>query len=234
MRLRELPEIPRAVDVVEPYRTKSIEPLWSEGAYRNRMYRKYGLIGVDTSERAQRIRARARELLARGFVVIDTETTGLELAAGIVSIGVVDHTGRVLVDTLVNPMMPIPAEATGVHGVTDADVMGAPTWAEIAPTVSAALRGKTWVIYNAGFDVPRLEHAYDAAGLLVPYCRETVCAMLLYAEFWGDWNDYHGDWRWQKLQDAAERHAIDTGTAHNALADALTTLELVKVMGGLR
>ena len=48
--------------------------------------------------------------------ILDTETTGLYDDAEIVEISIIDENGGVLLDTLVKPLKPIPAEATAIHG----------------------------------------------------------------------------------------------------------------------
>src|SRR5687768_4350279 len=65
----------------------------------------------------------ARRLLERDdWVVLDTETTGLDHGAEVIQIGVVGPDGRTLLDTLLQPRTRIPADATRIHGVTDAMV----------------------------------------------------------------------------------------------------------------
>lgn len=91
----------------------------------------------------------AQRLLRDGFVVLDTETTGLDEAAQIVSIAIIDHTGQVLLDTLVRPTISIPDDVVAIHGITDEMVVDAPTMAHLYDEVRRLLSGRTVVIYNA-------------------------------------------------------------------------------------
>lgn len=91
------------------------------------------------------------------WTITDLETTGAEKDCRIVEIGFVwMQDGKVTRHwkSLVNPGIPIPPEATGVHGITDEDVKGAPTFAELLPTVQAYLDNAVIVVgYNIfGFD----------------------------------------------------------------------------------
>lgn len=107
----------------------------------------------------ERLVAWAQEALADdSVVVLDTETTGLGDDARIVDIAVTDRHGAVLLDTLVDPRAPIPAEATDIHGITDAMVAGAPTFPEVLERLSEVLAGRHCLIYNAGYDIGRLRH----------------------------------------------------------------------------
>jgi DNA polymerase-3 subunit epsilon len=58
--------------------------------------------------------------------------------------------------------------------------------------------------------------------------------MQQYAIFYGDWNDWHQSYRWQRLTSACAQQGIDqskiSAPAHSALGDCLRTLELLKVM----
>src|SRR4029079_17163468 len=65
---------------------------------------------------------------------------------------------------LARPAGPIPAEATAVHGIDDAAVRGAPTFAELAPELRALLEGAVFVAHNADFDLPLVQHAFARAG----------------------------------------------------------------------
>ena len=90
-------------------------------------------------------------------VVLDTETTGLSPAARIVEIAVIEvepRTGRLgpAVHHLINPQTPIPAMATRIHGICNADVRNQPTFGAIAGELSGFLRGATLAIQNARFD----------------------------------------------------------------------------------
>jgi DNA polymerase-3 subunit epsilon len=66
----------------------------------------------------------------------------------------------------VNPGMPIPPEATRIHGITDADVAGSPLFAAIARDVLALLENCDLAGYNVErFDIPMLQEEFIRAGL---------------------------------------------------------------------
>lgn len=150
-------------------------------------------------------------------VYLDTETTGLNPERGdtMVEIGIVDDAGDVLISTLVNPGKTISPEASRVNGITDDMVINAPSRDEVMPQVIDAVKGKTVVIYNAGFDTRFLPEIEEVSA-------EIRCCMLAYAEYKGEWNDYYENYRWHKLISAAQHVCFEWGgDKHRAANDAL-------------
>lgn len=67
---------------------------------------------------------------------------------------------------LVNPGVPIPPAATRVHGITDAEVSGAISFADLAPHLTKRIGGAVLVAHNAvKFDAPMLLAECRRAGL---------------------------------------------------------------------
>ncbi|MEU7095905.1 3'-5' exonuclease [Kitasatospora aureofaciens] len=91
--------------------------------------------------------------------VVDTETTGL--AGYVVDLAVVQLDGTVLLDTLVDPQMPIPPDATDIHGITDEMVAGKPTFGQLLDRLSQILAGRRVLIWNAAFDVGVFERELE-------------------------------------------------------------------------
>lgn len=168
-------------------------------------------------------------LRGQPFLVLDTETTGLHRGE-ICQIAILNHEGNILLNTLVKPMNSIPMDAYGVHGISDEMVQDAPTWAEIAPQVLDIISNQNLVVYNATYDRKMMHQSGEAAGMPRIEWKEHArwyCAMIAFAEHYGDWNDYHGNYRWQKLSTAAIMSGMDTNGAHDALVDCLMTLHVV-------
>jgi DNA polymerase-3 subunit epsilon len=176
---------------------------------------------LDASTRAAAIRLAKKEVQLNP-VYLDTETTGLEKFDQIVEICVLDFDGSVLVDSLVKPTNKIPPDVTKLHGITDAMVKEAPTWPEIWPAVQAALTGRHVAIYSADYDVRVMKqsHRHHAMRWKLKGAN-FFCIMKLYAQFRGEWDDYHGAFRWHKLEEAGRHCKIELPNAHRAKADAL-------------
>jgi DNA polymerase-3 subunit epsilon len=163
-------------------------------------------------------------------VYLDTETTGLGNDAEIVDIAIIDSDGTELLNTLVRPTLLIPPGATEVHGITNEDISRAPTFADISPNLNS-YSNRLIVIYNRDYDL-RVCHQSAKARDVEPWAPpETICAMELYAEFYGDWNNYHKSYRWQKQSDAAHQLGIEIpADLHRAAADANLCRLIVEAM----
>ena len=82
--------------------------------------------------------------ITRRLASIDLETTGINSEVdSIVQIGIVflDPDGSEYQwETLVNPLKSIPPSATKVHGISDATVAEAPSFAQVAPILLSCRR----------------------------------------------------------------------------------------------
>ena len=144
---------------------------------------------IDT-DRAEAIRA-ARQLLERSPFILDTETTGLGSEAEVCEIAVVASDGRVMLDRRVCPSRPIPADATRIHGITDADVADAPRLNRLTGLIRRLDNPDiTIAIYNAEYDLRLIDQSLGSTNYLDR--ENTHCIMELYAQFYGDWDDWHG------------------------------------------
>ncbi len=107
--------------------------------------------------------------LEKPLAFFDLETTGVRIGRDrIVQIGIVrlmPDGQRETYQTLVRPGIPIPAEATAVHGITDADVADAPPLEDVARAVLDELAGCDLAGFNClRFDVPFLAEELHRVG----------------------------------------------------------------------
>lgn len=108
--------------------------------------------------------------LKNPIIFFDLETTGINIASDrIVEISYlkVDLNGNETTRTYrVNPEMPIPGEATAIHGITDEDVKDAPTFHEVAKILAREFEGCDLAGYNSvKFDIPLLAEEFLRAGV---------------------------------------------------------------------
>src|SRR6266566_9596653 len=152
----------------------------------------------------QRVLYEAREIWRNGFVTFDTETTGLEWEDQIIQWAVCSQEGEVLGSGYVKPTVPITAGAFQKHHIREEQLADAPTFAEAWPTIRELLAGKTVVIYNANFDLGKIWSSAHVYGIEISYDSiRAVCAMYLFARFYGEFHEYFGTYTWQKLNEVA-------------------------------
>lgn len=167
---------------------------------------------------------------SESYLILDTETTGLD-DGEICQIAVIDDRGKVLMYEYVQTVRKIPAEATRIHGITNEMVKGARLWAEVSHDLKKLLTGKNVVIYNAVYDRKMMHQSAEKAGLPKVEWKEFVyfwCAMETFAVIYGDWNEYRGNFKWQKLSSAAAYFHATATAQHDALGDCMTTLAVVE------
>ena len=156
---------------------------------------------------------------------VDVETTGLWAGRGdrICEVAVVVYQGGREVrrfSSLVNPRRPISPGAAAVNRLSDAQVRDAPVFAAIAAEVANALAAGVPVAHNAPFDLSFLAHELQLAGL--PPAAAGAIDTLALARRLLPCPRYG-------LGELARYLALRVpGQAHRALADALTTRELLQ------
>jgi DNA polymerase-3 subunit epsilon len=178
----------------------------------------------------------AREILETDFVVLDTETTGLGYDDEAVSIGLVSKAREVLLDTLLCHEKPCDPKALATHGVSWEATREAPHFRDVFPRLVELSGKKILVGYNVSFDARIIEQMIRRYDLGLPIFRadHTADVMQKFAEFYGQWNDYHESYTWKKLTYAAAYFGIATSRAHGAAADALMTLRVIEAMAGAK
>jgi DNA polymerase-3 subunit epsilon len=108
--------------------------------------------------------------LNRPIAFIDLETTGVNISndriVEIAIIKVLPDDTRQVKRKLINPLMPIPAGASDVHGITDEMVKDAPSFKQVANELKQFLDNCDLGGYNSNrFDVPMLIEEFLRAGV---------------------------------------------------------------------
>jgi DNA polymerase III subunit epsilon len=170
-------------------------------------------------------------------VVLDTETTGLEPAAGhrIIEIGCIELVNRRRTSNrfhrYVNPERAVDAGALHVHGIDDEFLASQPRFADVAAEFIEFVRGAELVIHNADFDVEFLNHELRRVESLPHQIRDccNVLDTLALAR------RLHPGQR-NSLDALAKRYDIDNSKrelhGHGALLDAQILAEIYLSMTG--
>lgn len=110
--------------------------------------------------------------LIRPIAFIDLETTGVNLSTDriveIAMIKILPDGARQVKRKLINPQMPIPAETTAIHGITDEMVKDAPTFKQAGNELKQFIENCDMGGYNSNrFDIPMLMEEFLRAGMEV-------------------------------------------------------------------
>ncbi|MDA0755415.1 MAG: DNA polymerase III subunit epsilon [Proteobacteria bacterium] len=118
--------------------------------------------------------------MAKKYIILDTETTGLEVLQGhrIIEIGAVLMNDRKKSEehfhTYLNPSRFIDEEASKVHGIMNEDLIDKPSFDEIAEEFLEFVDGSTLVIHNAAFDIGFLNNELKLASSKYPMLQD-IC-----------------------------------------------------------
>lgn len=114
--------------------------------------------------------------LKNPLIFFDLETTGVNISKDrIVEISLIKvmPNGQEIEKTLrINPEMPIPAEATAIHHITDEDVKDAPTFRQIAKELGKFFEGCDIAGFNSNkFDIPLLMEEFLRADVNIDLAK---------------------------------------------------------------
>ena len=162
---------------------------------------------------------------ARRQIVLDTETTGLDVASGhrMIEIGCVEMTDRRLTGNnfheYLQPDRKVDPGAAEVHGITDDKLLDCPRFPQIMDALATYLEGAELLIHNASFDVGFIEMEFERAGRPVrlgELCTVTDTLAMARKQFPGQRNTL----------DALCRR-LEVSNAHRTLHGALLDSEIL-------
>lgn len=159
------------------------------------------------------------------YVVLDTETTGLEAHLGhrVIEIGCVEIVNRRVTQrnfhTYLNPDRDIDEGAQNVHGLSREFLSDKPRMEEVAQTFLDFVRGATIIIHNAEFDLRFLNAEFERLklGEFRGYCHDVIDSLRQAREL-------HPGKR-NSLDALCDRYGISN--AHRTLHGALLDSELL-------
>ncbi len=161
--------------------------------------------------------------LKNPIIFFDLETTGINITNDrIVQIAYhkVYPNGKEETKTfLINPEIPIPAEATAIHRITNEDVADAPTFKEVAAEIKKDFKGCDIAGYNSNkFDVPLLMEEFLRIDADIDLSkRKLIDVQVIFHK------------KEQRTLSAAYKFYCDKELkdAHDAMADTMATYEVL-------
>jgi len=167
------------------------------------------------------------------YAVVDLETTGTHPSNNqIIEIGIVQIEHGQITDTFqtfLDPGISLPPFISGLTGITDKDLEGAPIFPDIAPKVLKYLDNRIFVAHNVGFDYNFLQKQLKKCDL--DFEAPKICTVQLSRKLIP--NLHH-----HTLDDLAKYFHLDIPSRHRALDDAIATsksllqmVDMLKEMG---
>ncbi len=158
----------------------------------------------------------------RPICFFDLETTGVDTKTDriveICIIKVLETGDRISKTRRINPGIPIPKEASEIHGIYDKDVKDEPLFEKVGKSLLEFITGCDMAGYNSNrFDVPLLHNEFQRSGLY--WDLADVCLL--------DMNNIYKINETRHLTDAMKFYCNrDHNDAHAAEADVIATIDV--------
>ncbi len=154
---------------------------------------------------------------------VDLETTGTRTVSDrITEIAIIRVEQGEVVErwsSLVDPEVPIPDPIQQLTGITDSMVSEAPTFGQLIPDIVRLFDSAALVAHNARFDAGFLRQAFRRRGLA--FDHEVLCTLRLSRAL-------YPQHRRHNLDALVQRHAIEVGERHRAMADTQVLPQLMR------
>jgi DNA polymerase-3 subunit epsilon len=168
-------------------------------------------------------------------IILDTETTGLDIKSGhrVIEIGCIEVINRRITGknfhTYLNPNRAVDKAAFEVHGLSDNFLSTQPSFGEIVSDFLDFIKNTELVIHNASFDLSFLNSEMSNLNLL-PNGIEEICDVLDTLKMA---RDLHPGQR-NSLDALCKRYNVDSSKRelHGALLDAEILAEVFLAMTG--
>ena len=163
------------------------------------------------------------------IATIDFETTGFKAGEDeVLQVSIIDDEYNTLLNVYCKPTNKAEwIEAERVNGITPLMVCNELPFERYTETVRDILeRAEKVIAYNADFENSFLQ----AYGIQIDKDK-WIDPMLIFAEIYGQWDEYHGNYKWQNLSKCARYYGFDF-KAHNSLDDVKATLFCYEKMTG--
>ena len=154
-------------------------------------------------------------LQERNFTIIDVETTGgSPFFSRVIEVGLLRvERGEVVEEfqTLVNPGVEIPEFITKITGLRERDLIGAPTFADIADDLLTKFEDAVFVAHNAAFDYGFIKEEYRRLGYR--FNLDRLCTVRLSRALYKEHKRHN-------LSAIIERFNFEINNRHRAFDDA--------------
>lgn len=161
-------------------------------------------------------------VMPKGFVVVDTETTGSETNSRVIEIGMIFLSPRCTQQKTFSTLL-FGNGTVGewyvkrVHRIRQSELDGAPQFKDIASSFLESLNGRIVFAHNASFDLKRINHELRLARK--PRVKSMACTIEL---------GKHLGYRRLSLDKAVEKFDLFRQILHHALHDAFATSQLLR------
>ena len=162
------------------------------------------------------------QVAPKGFVVIDTETTGSKGDSRVIELGMVFLSLRGTLQKTFSTLLY--GDGTSgewyvkrVHRIRDTDLIGAPNFKQIAPDFLKSIEGRVLFAHNASFDLRRINH--ELSVVRRRQIKNMACTIEL---------GHHLGHGRLSLEKAITRFNLVRQNSHYALHDALATSQLLR------
>lgn len=149
------------------------------------------------------------------LVFVDVETNGVNHTSGhVIEVGAIRVEDGQIVGTfnkLVDPGREIPAFISRLTGITQDDLRGAPTFADIADELHDFLKDATFVAHNVRFDYSFLKQEFKRVGKT--FLPKQLCTVKLSRALYPEERSH-------KLESLIKRHGFQADRRHRAYDDA--------------
>ena len=166
-------------------------------------------------------RSRAFSMKREKVLFFDLELTGVYHHDEILSVSIVDGTGRIVMDTLVRPIHKKKWKQTEkIHGITPDMVTESPTLEELKPRLRELFDAADILIaYGISTDYSHIKYIYETEAEREALHKKARCAANEFVRFQ---SEHYPDEVHASLSDAMARLGIEwDGVAHTSIADTI-------------